>query len=82
MKTSATQTAKRQILFILVTITGLFTAALLQANADTLYVSADTGIILRFDAATGANLGVFASGLNGPDGFQFLPTAVCLAQGP
>jgi streptogramin lyase len=41
------------------------------AQAETLYVSYVGGQIGRFDSATGANLGIFASGLHSPRGLTF-----------
>jgi sugar lactone lactonase YvrE len=41
------------------------------AQAETLYVSYVGGSIGRFDSTTGANLGLFASGLHSPRGLTF-----------
>lgn len=41
------------------------------AHAETLYVSYVGGQIGRFDSITGANLGIFASGLHSPRGLTF-----------
>ncbi len=57
---------------LLLPLLGLFAFALPStSSAGSLYVSYVGGLIGRFDSVTGANLGIFASGLHSPRGLAF-----------